>query len=59
MDTLIDMLEKRKWVVWNPSKRLVLQTFDSLDAAWEVVERIGGAFDVIKSEELLEGIKNA
>jgi len=57
--SLIDMLEKRKWVVWNPSKRVVLQTFDSLDAAWDVVEKIGDALDVIKSEDLLKEIKNA
>ena len=57
--SLIDMLEKRKWAVWNPSKRVVLQTFDSLDATWDAVEKIGGALDVIKSEELLERIKNA
>ena len=54
--SLIDMLEKRKWAVWFPRRKLVLQTFDSLDAAWDAVERIGGAIDVIKSEELLEKI---
>ena len=58
-EELIEMLESRKWTVWYPRKGLILQTFDKLDDAWSAVERIGGALDVIKSEELLERIKNA
>lgn len=60
MKTIISVLEKEKgkWVVWNPFKMLILHIFNSLDSAWDAVEKIGGNLDVIKSEELLEKIKN-
>lgn len=53
MESLVEMLQNRKWAVVSRNNK-ILQTFESLDDAWSIADKIRGEFTVVPSKEILE-----
>ncbi|MFW6026151.1 MAG: hypothetical protein ACOCRX_07395 [Candidatus Woesearchaeota archaeon] len=56
MESLVEMLQARKWAIVSINNK-VLQTFERLNDAWEIADKIKGEFSVVPSKEILEKMR--